>query len=66
MIKVWGEDIHEPKLQSQSYKVKAALIDADFAIKIGRFQNQKIIEDIVPLLVKSLYIHKHAYDNEKY
>ena len=39
-------------------------MDADFAIKIGRFENQKIIEDVIPLLVKKVYIHKHVYDNE--
>jgi len=41
-------------------KCKIALLDADFAIKLGRVESQNIIEDIIPEFVELLYIHRHV------
>ncbi len=45
-------------------KCDVAILDADFAIKVGRFKNVNIIEEIIPRFVEVLYIHKYVYDNE--
>lgn len=44
--------------------VEAAMLDTDFAIKVGRIDTKKIIEEIIPQFVGMLYIHKYIYDNE--
>ena len=41
-----------------------AIIDADIAIKLGRFEKVKVIEKYIPRLVGVLYIHRHVYDKE--
>lgn len=45
-------------------KIQAAIIDADFAFKIGKYESQDLIVEILPKLVDRLYVHKHVYDNE--
>jgi hypothetical protein len=45
-------------------KCKIALLDADFAIKLGRVESQNIIEDIIPEFVELLYIHRHVNEKE--
>ncbi|KEF37795.1 hypothetical protein M670_02826 [Schinkia azotoformans MEV2011] len=48
----------------QPYIWPRALLDADFAIKIGRLNKYKIIEDILPNYVGNLLIHEYVYNNE--
>jgi hypothetical protein len=43
---------------------KSAIIDADFALKIGKTQQIKAIQDIVPELIGLLFVHEHVYNNE--
>ncbi len=45
-------------------KLDAAVLDADFAIKVGRMESKKIIEEVIPVFIEALYIHKYVYDNE--
>ena len=47
-----------------SYVWPAAILDADFAIKLGRLKKYKIIEDILPVYVEKLLIHEYVYENE--
>jgi hypothetical protein len=42
----------------------SAIIDADFALKIGKTQQIKAIQDIVPKLIGLLFVHEHVYNNE--
>ncbi len=41
-----------------------AIIDADIAIKLGRFEKVKVIEEYTPRLAGVLYIHRHVYEKE--
>ncbi|MDA8234466.1 MAG: hypothetical protein M0Z31_06685 [Clostridia bacterium] len=45
-------------------KFDAAVLDADFAIKIGKIESRNVIEAVLVDLVEVLYIHKYVYDNE--
>ncbi len=45
-------------------KVEAVIIDADFAIKIGRIDKFRLIEQVLPLLADLIFIHRHVYENE--
>lgn len=51
-------------MSNQSYVWPAAILDADFAIKLGRLKKYKIIEDILPNYVGELLIHEYVYENE--
>ncbi|EKN67980.1 hypothetical protein P9E76_18675 [Schinkia azotoformans] len=48
----------------QSYIWPKAILDADFAIKLGRLRKYKIIENILPNYVGNLLIHEYVYKNE--
>lgn len=41
-----------------------AILDADFAIKLGRIKKYKVIEELLPLYVQKLLIHEYVYSNE--
>lgn len=49
---------------STSYIWPIAILDADFAIKLGRIKKYKIIEDLLPNYVGKLLIHEYVYENE--
>ena len=40
------------------------ILDADFCIKVGRFQSIPILEEIVPLVAHKAYIHRYVYEDE--
>ncbi|GAA3328669.1 hypothetical protein GCM10020331_073580 [Ectobacillus funiculus] len=41
-----------------------AILDADFAIKLGRLKKYKVIEEILPQYVGTLLIHEYVYHHE--
>lgn len=45
-------------------KIDKAIIDADFALKLGRLQKYRILEVYLPECIELLYIHEHVYMNE--
>ncbi len=45
-------------------KVNKAIIDADFALKLGQLEKYRILETYLPECVELLYIHEHVYNNE--
>jgi len=45
-------------------KAKVAIIDADFAIKLGRFKRIKLLEELVPQFIGVVYVHEYVYGNE--
>ncbi|GFZ88606.1 hypothetical protein GCM10010978_30190 [Compostibacillus humi] len=40
------------------------ILDADFAIKLGRIKKYKVIEEILPLYIQKIFIHEYVYSNE--
>lgn len=40
------------------------ILDADFCIKLGRFEKLPILYDVLPLVARKIYIHKYVYENE--
>lgn len=49
---------------SNTYIWPVAILDADFAIKVGRIKKYNILEDILPNYIGKLLIHEYVYDNE--
>ena len=47
-----------------SVKYDVAIIDTDFALKIGQMKDERIIETVIPTFCNKLYIHKYVYENE--
>jgi hypothetical protein len=45
-------------------KADKAIIDADFALKLGQLEKYRILEVYLPECVELLYIHEHVYNNE--
>lgn len=45
-------------------KVNKAIIDADFALKLGQLEKYRILETYLPESVELLYVHEHVYNNE--
>ena len=45
-------------------KIDKAVIDADFALKLGQLEKYKLLEDYLPECVNLIYIHEHVYNNE--
>lgn len=43
---------------------RAAIIDADFAIKVGKTEIINVIGDLLPQFCQKLYVHRHVFDNE--
>jgi hypothetical protein len=41
-----------------------AILDADFCIKISNFNSVKLLEIIIPAIVKKAYIHQYVYNDE--
>ncbi|MDR7000090.1 hypothetical protein [Neobacillus niacini] len=41
-----------------------AILDADFAIKLGRIEKYKVIEKLLPVYIEKLLIHEYVYYNE--
>ncbi len=41
-----------------------AILDADFCIRIGSFKSIKLLERIIPVIVKQAYIHQYVYNDE--
>ena len=40
-----------------------AILDADFCIRIGSFKSIKLLEMIIPVIVKQAYIHQYVYND---
>lgn len=49
---------------SNTYIWPVAILDADFAIKVGRIKKYNILEDILPNYIGKLLIHEYVYENE--
>lgn len=49
---------------SNTYIWPVAILDADFAIKVGRIKKYTILEDILPNYIGKLLIHEYVYENE--
>ncbi|MFX3623490.1 MAG: hypothetical protein ACE3JP_05450 [Ectobacillus sp.] len=49
---------------TESYIWETAILDADFAIKLGRLRKYRVIEDILPHYVGLLLIHEYVYNHE--
>lgn len=45
-------------------KYRSAILDADFAIKVGTTSVINVIGDVLPLFCEKLYIHRHVFENE--
>ena len=45
-------------------RYQAAVLDADFAIKVGMVENINIIGELLPQFSERLYVHRHVFDNE--
>lgn len=45
-------------------KCSAAIIDADFAIKVGKTEVINVIGDLLPQFCQKLYVHRHVFENE--
>ncbi|HEX3046956.1 MAG TPA: hypothetical protein VHY08_19540 [Bacillota bacterium] len=41
-----------------------AILDADFCIRLGRFNGIKLLELLIPSVVKKAYIHQYVYNDE--
>ena len=41
-----------------------AILDADFCIRLGRFEKLNFLETIIPIIAKEVYIHKYVYEDE--
>jgi hypothetical protein len=41
-----------------------AILDADFCIRIGSFNGIKLLELIIPAMVRKAYIHQYVYSDE--
>ena len=41
-----------------------AILDADFCIRIGSFKSIKLLEIVIPVIVKQAYIHQYVYNDE--
>jgi hypothetical protein len=44
--------------------IEKAIIDSDFAIKLGRFKKIRLLEELIPEFCQLLYIHRYVYRNE--
>lgn len=49
---------------SNTYIWPVAILDADFAIKVGRIKKYNILENILPNYIGKLLIHEYVYENE--
>lgn len=47
---------------SNTYIWPVAILDADFAIKVGRIKKYNILEDILPNYIGKLLIHEYVYE----
>ena len=45
-------------------KYNAAILDADFAIKVGKTEVINVIGDLLPKFCGKLYVHRHVFENE--
>ena len=45
-------------------RCKVAILDADFAIRVGATQVINVIGDLLPQFCEKLYIHRHVFENE--
>ena len=41
--------------------IDAMIIDADICVKLGRSEKYKLLYEILPLVSKKIYMHKHAF-----
>lgn len=40
------------------------ILDADFCIKVGRFEGLLLLQEIIPVIAQKAYIHKYVYEDE--
>lgn len=45
-------------------RYQAAILDADFAIKVGTTEVINVIGDLLPQFCEKLYVHRHVFENE--
>lgn len=40
------------------------ILDADFCIKVGRFEGLPLLQEIIPVIASKAYIHRYVFEDE--
>jgi len=40
------------------------ILDADFCIKVGRFEGLLLLQEVIPVIAQKAYIHQYVYEDE--
>jgi len=51
-------------MSEQKERYQAAILDADFAIKVGKTEVINVIGDLLPQFCEKLYVHRYVFTNE--
>lgn len=44
--------------------LKKVILDADFCIKVGRFEGLLLLQEVIPVIAQKAYIHRYVYEDE--
>ncbi len=44
--------------------IKNAILDSDFAIRLGNVKFARALEEIIPITIEKLFIHEHVFSKE--
>ena len=44
--------------------LEKVILDADFCIKVGRFEGLLLLQEVIPVIAQKAYIHQYVYEDE--
>lgn len=42
--------------------LEKVILDADFCIKIGRFEGLPLLQEVIPIIARKAYIHRYVFE----